>query len=154
MRSMVSALVLAMFFASVMSYSTLFHSHPDTVLKNLREGNWNTYVIYFYSDRKNDQNFKNAVLNKAVATYGDDVLYTDVNVSKQGYSNILSAIEFDTGRNPRLSGSVTADHLPFVLEVVHGYGYIISGPNAHVTAKDQIKELLDLGQSKRLETYQ
>ena len=153
MRSCIALIAITMLFASAMGYNTLFHSHPDTVLKNLVEGNWNTYVIYFHSDRKDDQQFKNSVLNNAVASYGDDVLFTDVNVSKQGYSSVLNAIEFDSSRNPHLSGSVTQDQLPFVLEVVHGFGYIISGPNAHKTAKDQIRDLLAIGKDKRLETY-
>ena len=146
-------LISVMLFASAFSYSTLFHSHPDTVLKNLREGNWNTYVIYFHSKNKDDQNFKNAVLNNAVSAYGKDVLFADVDVSRQGYDRVLDAIEFDSSRDRRQSGSVTYDQLPFVLEVVHGYGYIVSGPNAHKVSKDHISELLDIGKDQKLEAY-
>ena len=138
---------------SAFGYSTLFHSHPDTVLKNLREGNWNVYIIYFYSNSAQDSSLKNSVINNAVSYYGDDVLYTEVNVSKQGYSKVLDAIEFDSSRDRTISGSVTYNQLPFVLEVVHGYGYIISGSNAHKTAKGHIQELINLGKEKKLETY-
>ena len=142
-----------LFFSSAMGYKTLFHSHPDTVLNHLKQGNWNVYVIYFYSDYQNDQDLKNSVINNAVALYGDDLLYTEVNISKQGYSKVLNAIEFDSSRDRSTSGAVQYQQLPFVLEVVHGYGYIISGTESHKLAKDHIKELLDIGKEKKLETY-
>ena len=119
MKAVLLWITFAVMISSTMSYSTLFHSHPDTILKNLKEGNWNVYVIYFHSDTKDDQSLKNNVLKNAVAYYGDDVMFTDVNVSKQGYTRVLDAIEFDTGRDKSQSGSVTFDQLPFVLEVVH-----------------------------------
>ena len=153
MKAVALLCLTALFVSSAMGYSTLFHSHPDTVLKNLREGNWNVYVIYFHSDTQDDQSLKNAVINNAVSYYGDDVLYTDVNVSRQGYAKVLDAIEFDTGRDPQLSGPVTYRQLPFVLEVVHGYGYIISGTNVHKEAKNHIQELLNIGKEKKLEAY-
>ena len=150
----IAILCLAMLFMnSALGYNTLFHSHPDTVLKNLKEGNWNVYIIYFYSNSEDDQDLKNSVINNAVANYGDDVLYTEVNVSKQGYAKVLNAIEFDSSRDRTLSGSPTYNHLPFVLEVVHGYGYIIRGDNASKTAKGHIQELIRLGKEKKLETY-
>ena len=153
MKTIALFLVAAMLLNFATPYSTLFHSHPDTVLNNLREGNWNTYVIYVYSNTQDDQDLKNSVINNAVANYGDDVLYTEVNVSKQGYAKILDAIEFDSSRDRTLSGSATYNQLPFVLEVVHGYGYIISGSNAHKTANTHISELLDIGKEQKLETY-
>ena len=153
MKAVLLWITFAVMISSTMSYSTLFHSHPDTILKNLKEGNWNVYVIYFHSDTKDDQSLKNNVLKNAVAYYGDDVMFTDVNVSKQGYTRVLDAIEFDTGRDKSQSGSVTFDQLPFVLEVVHGYGYIINGANAHKAAYDHIKELTEIGKDKSLETY-
>ena len=153
MKAVALLFLLAFFASTTVAYSTLFHSNPDTVLKNLREGNWNTYVIYFYSNTQDDQDLKNSVINNAVSTYGDDVLYTEVNVSKQGYSKVLDAIEFDSSRDRTLSGSATYNQLPFVLEVVHGFGYIVSGTNAHKTSKNHIQELLDIGKEKKLETY-
>mmetsp|Transcript_18836 Transcript_18836/g.16674 ORF Transcript_18836/g.16674 Transcript_18836/m.16674 type:complete len:155 (+) Transcript_18836:57-521(+) len=153
MKSIIFVILAILFMNSAFGYSTLFHSHPDTVLKNLREGNWNTYIIYFYSNSEDDQDLKNSVINNAVSYYGDDVLYTEVNVSKQGYSKVLNAIEFDSSRDRTLSGSATYNQLPFVLEVVHGYGYIISGSNAHKTAKTHIQELINLGNEQKLETY-
>ena len=153
MKAIVLLCLTALLINSAFGYSTLFHSHPDTVLKNLREGNWNVYIIYFYSNSKDDQELKNSVINNAISYYGDDVLYTEVNVSKQGYSRILDAIEFDSSRDRTISGSVNYDDLPFVLEVVHGYGYIISGSNVHKTAKTHIQELINLGKEKKLETY-
>ena len=153
MKAIVLLCLTALLINSAFGYSTLFHSHPDTVLKNLREGNWNVYIIYFYSNSKDDQELKNSVINNAISYYGDDVLYTEVNVSKQGYSRVLDAIEFDSSRDRTISGSVNYDDLPFVLEVVHGYGYIISGSNVHKTAKTHIQELITLGKEKKLETY-
>ncbi len=153
MKAVVILCLAMLFMSSVSGYSTLFHSHPDTILKNLREGNWNVYIIYFYANTKDDQELKNSVINNAVSYYGDDVLYTEVDVSKQGYSRVLDAIEYDTSRDRTQSGSITYDELPFVLEVVHGYGYIIRGSNAHKTAKGHIQELIDLGKEKKLETY-
>ena len=153
MKSIIFLSLVFLFFSSAMGYSTLFHSHPDTVLDHLRQGNWNVYIIYIHSDYQNDQDLKNSVINNAVALYGDDILYTEVNVSKQGYSKVLNAIEFDSSRDSSLSGSIQNQQLPFVLEVVHGYGYIISGTESHKLAKDHIKELLDISKDKELETY-
>ena len=153
MKVIIFLSLVFLFFSSAMGYKTLFHSHPDTVLNHLKQGNWNVYVIYFYSDYQNDQDLKNSVINNAVALYGDDLLYTEVNISKQGYSKVLNAIEFDSSRDRSTSGAVQYQQLPFVLEVVHGYGYIISGTESHKLAKDHIKELLDIGKEKKLETY-
>ena len=153
MKALLLWITIAVMVSSTVGYSTLFHSHPDTILNNLKEGNWNVYVIYFYSDKQNDQSLKNNVINNAVAYFGDDVMFTEVNVSKQGYAKVLDAIEFDTGRDKSLSGSTTFDQLPFVLEVVHGYGYIINGANAHKSAYNHIKELAEIGQDKSLESY-
>ena len=153
MKVILSLFLVSMLLSSCMGYSTLFHSHPDTILKNLREGNWNTYIIYFYSNTQDDQDLKNSVINNAVSNFGDDLLYTEVNVSKQGYARVLDAIELDSSRDRTSSGSVTYNQLPFVLEVVHGYGYIISGTNAHKTAKGHIEELINIGKEKKLETY-
>ena len=90
---------------------------------------------------------------KPSSYFGDEVMFTEVNVSKQGYAKVLSSIEFDTGRDKSLSGPVTYDQLPFVLEVVHGYGFIINGANAHKSAYDHIKALTDIGKDKTLESY-
>ncbi len=135
-------LLAALMVVSNANYTPLHFTTGDDILHKLTNGNHNIYVLFFFMPDRGSAHLKSAnehlyrQLNDKFLPKNDvkDLYYAEVDISKQGYDNLLRAVGVDAR---------TLANGPNIFVMEHGNGWIIKGPRAVSELGGHINELLE-----------
>ena len=131
-------------------FSRFRSESTDEIKEHLQENNWNVYAIYFFDSVKqlDDKVLRTHLKNDVLNTYGENVWFAEIDVSKPENQQLLEVVQFDRERDALVKGSARQKDVPFVMLMCHGLGWILQGDNAHHHVHNYMEHLISHAENR------